>query len=87
MAAKYSRTFSWFVGGGCVGIAFAVAIIRPVNPLTILCLWPFSILGLADPTSLSGRLAYSAVMFGGNFLLYGAFGAFAAWQRAEIPQS
>lgn len=47
---------------------------RPASPIALI-FWPFAILGLADPTSLLDKTVFAVVMFGGNFVLYGAVGA------------
>jgi len=70
---------SWFFRSGCIGlgIAIVIAIVKPASPGMTLLLWPSSIVGLADPTGLLSKLVFGLVMFGGNFLLYGVFGAIA----------
>lgn len=45
----------------------------------LLLLWPLSILGLAEPSTLSGSVILTMVEFGGNFVLYGIVGTFIGW--------
>jgi hypothetical protein len=73
------KSARWFLHAGCMGLvaALIIAIVRPTNPAITLILWPTSIVGLADPTGLLDKLVSGLVMFGGNFLLYGVFGAVA----------
>jgi len=65
--------------------AVIVAIVRPTNPAITLLLWPISIVGLADPTGFVNKFVFGLVMFGGNFLVYGAFGAIAG-AATDRPQ-
>jgi hypothetical protein len=69
----------WFLWAGCIGLAMAILItvLNPSSPEIILVLWPASIVGLADPKGLFDQAVFGLFMFGGNFLLYGAFGAIA----------
>jgi hypothetical protein len=69
----------WFFGGGCVGILVAlvlgeVASHRSLDPTLVLTLWPFSIVGIADPTGFWNQALFAVIEFGGNFLLYGIVG-------------
>jgi len=69
-----------FAGLVGFGIAIIIGTIirftgRP-SPI-MLFLWPTAIVGLADPTSVLDKVLTTAVMFGGNFLLYGTVGAVA----------
>jgi hypothetical protein len=50
---------------------------KPTDPAIILLFWPTSIVGIADPTGPMNQAVFGLIMFGGNFLLYGAFGAIA----------
>jgi len=59
-----------------LGVAIFIAATGPASP-TALIFWPLAIVGLANPTSLLDKTVFAVVMFGGNFLLYGAFGAIA----------
>jgi hypothetical protein len=72
------RSLRWFLFAGFIGLAVAVAIAgaRPASPVVLL-FWPMAILGLADPTGPLDKTVFAIVMFGGNFLLYGAIGAIA----------
>jgi hypothetical protein len=70
---------AWFLVSGCIGIivALVLAVIasnRSLNPMLLLTLWPPSIVGIADPTTLSDKILIGAFEFGGNFLLYGVVG-------------
>jgi hypothetical protein len=69
----------WFLVGGCIGVlaAIAILILKPTDPAIILLFWPTSIVGIADPTGPMNQAVFGLIMFGGNFLLYGAFGAIA----------
>jgi hypothetical protein len=73
------RSVRWFLLAGCVGIAIAImlALSPPSNPLIIVLLWPASIVGLADPTTIGAKMLIGSFEFGGNFLLYGMLGAIA----------
>jgi hypothetical protein len=73
------RSVRWFLIAGGIGLAVAVvlAVVRPTNPAITLLLWPTSIVGIADPRGFADKLLFGLVMFGGNFLLYGVFGAVA----------
>jgi hypothetical protein len=71
--------FYWFLVSGSIGIMIAlllaaIASNRSLNPALILTLWPSSIVGLADPTTLSAKIIIGVYEFGGNFLLYGVIG-------------
>ncbi|HEY4899861.1 MAG TPA: hypothetical protein VIH91_03470 [Terriglobales bacterium] len=71
------RSVRWFLLAGCVGLATAitVAVVRPVSPAVVFVLWPASIVGLSNPTGFFDKLVAILLMYGGNFLLYGFFGA------------
>ena len=75
------RTTRWFVIAGCIGIAIStlISIFRPDNPALVLCLWPSSIVGLADPSGLRNQIIFGVFMFGGQFLLYGVLGLVAGF--------
>jgi hypothetical protein len=79
MTILHRRSVRWFLLAGCIGFvaAVSIAIIKPTNPAIILFLWPTAIVGLADPKGLLDQAVFGLFMFGGNFLLYGAFGAVA----------
>lgn len=69
----------WFLVSGCIGILIALVLAiaasyRELNPMLLLALWPASIVGLADPATLPGKIMIGAYEFGGNFLLYGVVG-------------
>jgi len=70
---------AWFLVSGCIGIIVALVLTaiasnRALNPMLLLTLWPPSIVGLSDPTTLSAKILIGAFEFGGNFLLYGVAG-------------
>jgi hypothetical protein len=70
---------AWFLISGCIGIIVALALAaiasnHALNPMLLLTLWPPSIAGIADPTTLSDKILIGVFEFGGNFLLYGAIG-------------
>jgi hypothetical protein len=45
-----------------------------VSPTVLLVLWPSSIAGIADPSTLSDKIMVAMFEFGGNFILYGVIG-------------
>ncbi len=51
-----------------------IASYRVLSPRLLLTLWPFSIIGLADPSKLSDKILFGVIELGGNFLLYGIVG-------------
>jgi hypothetical protein len=70
----------WFLVSGCVGVGVALVLLAMatrhiVSPTVLLILWPSSIAGIADPSSVSDKIMVAAFEFGGNFLLYGVIGA------------
>lgn len=70
---------AWFLVSGCIGVIVALTLAtiasnRSLNPMLLLTLWPPSIVGLADPTTVSGKILIGTFEFGGNFLLYGVIG-------------
>jgi hypothetical protein len=70
---------AWFLGSGCIGIIVALVLAEissyhSLNPKLLLTLWPASIVGLADPTTLLGKILIGGYELGGNFLLYGIIG-------------
>jgi len=84
---------AWFLVSGCIGIIVAlvlalVASNRSLSPGLLLTLWPASIVGLSDPSTLTAKILIGVYEFGGNFLLYGIVGtglgfAFRAANRAR----
>lgn len=78
----------WFLWSGSVGLfaAIAIIVVRPRNPAVILLFWPTSIVGLADPTRLVDKALIGLFMFGGNFLLYGVFGAVAGFAADRLQR-
>ncbi|PYU42882.1 MAG: hypothetical protein DMG56_05960 [Acidobacteria bacterium] len=79
MATGRALLKNWFLVSGCMGILVALALgfmapYRLVSQRILLVLWPFSIIGLADPSEFSHKIIFAAVEFGGNFILYGAIG-------------
>jgi hypothetical protein len=69
----------WFLVSGSIGIIVAlvlaiVASSHSLNPKLLLTLWPSSIVGLSDPTTVAANIVIGVYEFGGNFLLYGIIG-------------
>jgi uncharacterized membrane protein len=87
MEISPARGFRWFLLGGVIGLTVAILlfVIRPANPIIIVSLCPTAIVGLADPKSPLEKLVCGSIICGGNFLLYGAFGAIAGLAAGE-PQ-
>jgi hypothetical protein len=70
---------AWFLVSGCVGVIVAlllatIASYHSLNSKLLLTLWPASIVGLADPWTIPGKILIGVYEFGGNFLLYGVIG-------------
>ena len=70
---------TWFLVSGCIGIIVALLLAfigssRSLDPKLILTLWPASIVGLADPWTITGKILIGLYEFGGQFLLYGVIG-------------
>jgi hypothetical protein len=79
MAIRLAGLKGWFLISGCVGVLVAlvlgiIASHQVVNPRLLLALWPPSIIGIADPSTLSDKVLFAVIEFGGNFLLYGIVG-------------
>jgi len=79
MATRLAGLKGWFLISGCVGLLVAVALgmiasHRSLSPKLLLTLWPPSIIGIADPSTLSDKILFAVIEFGGNFLLYGIVG-------------
>jgi hypothetical protein len=79
MAIRLTGLKGWFLVSGCVGVLVAlvlggIASYRALNPRLLLTLWPFSIIGLADPSKLSDKILFGVIELGGNFLLYAVVG-------------
>ncbi len=69
----------WFLVSGCLGVFVALALMvrgnsHIVSPTVLLVLWPSSIAGIADPSTLSEKILVALFEFGGNFILYGVVG-------------
>jgi hypothetical protein len=79
MAILKRRSVRWFLLAGCIGVGVAIilGILKPANPLIVVFLCPTAIVGLADPKGLLETVVVALIIFGGNFLLYGVFGAIA----------
>jgi hypothetical protein len=73
------RSVRWFLLAGCVGLAtvITIAFAKPASPAVIFVFWPASIVGLSDPAGFFDKPMQILLMYGGNFLLYGFFGAVA----------
>ena len=70
----------WFLVSGCLGVLVALTLVVPgtshiVHPTVLMVLWPPSIAGMADPSTLSDKILVALFEFGGNFILYGVIGA------------
>jgi hypothetical protein len=73
------RLRRWFLVSGCFGVLVALTLMAistryVISPKILLVLWPSSIAGLADPSTLSDKITVAVFEFGGNFILYGAMG-------------
>lgn len=73
------RLRRWFLLSGCLGVLVAltlmtIATYHVVRPSILLVLWPPSLAGLANPSTLSDRILVALFEFGGNFILYGVIG-------------
>jgi hypothetical protein len=88
MTILHRKSVRWFLGAGCIGLVVAVviSIIKPTHPAIVLFLWPTAILGLANPTRFLDQLVAAILIFGGNFLLYGAFGAVAGIAAGRLQR-
>jgi len=72
----------WFLIAGCVGVMVAAGLTVARNHVSsnlVLMLWPSSLLGMLN-TEPSEKMTVDLflvllLMYGGNFLLYGAVGA------------
>jgi hypothetical protein len=79
MAIRLRGLKAWFLVSGCIGIVVALVLAllastRSLNPGLLLTLWPASIVGLSDPSTLTAKILIGVYEFGGNFLLYGVIG-------------
>lgn len=73
------RLRRWFLLSGCLGVLVAltlmtIATYHVVRPSILLVLWPPSLAGLANPSTLSDKILVALFEFGGNFILYGVIG-------------
>ena len=80
------RLRRWFLISGCLGVlvALVLMVLPHVKPRVLLVLWPASIVGLADPSTIWDTIMVASFEFGGNFLLYGAIGTLIGlcfWRR------
>jgi hypothetical protein len=76
------RSVRWFLIAGSVGLGLAIVLsvlssFLSISSTILILLWPPSIVGLADPTRIVDQILMGTVEFGGNFVLYGAFGGIA----------
>jgi hypothetical protein len=79
MRNKKRRLRLRFLYSGCVGVLVALVLTaigtsRIVSPAVLLVLWPPSIAGITDPTTISDKIVVGVFEFGGNFILYGVIG-------------
>jgi hypothetical protein len=70
----------WFLYAGGFGVVIALALatvatIHPLSPTVLMVLWPWSIVGMADPSTPSDKIFVGLFEFGGQFLAYGSIGA------------
>ncbi|MGC1685115.1 MAG: hypothetical protein WA734_05800 [Candidatus Acidiferrales bacterium] len=94
MAPKTAGLQGWFFISGCVGVLVALGLVAAtsyyeLSPALLLALWPFSIVGLTEPSTLSGKIFVGVFEFGGNFILYALLGtivggALSEFARAEV---
>jgi hypothetical protein len=73
------RLRRWFLVSGCLGVFVALTLMATstryaISPRILLVLWPPSLAGFANPSTLPGIILVALVEFGGNFILYGAIG-------------
>lgn len=73
------RLRRWFLTFGCFGVLVALTLAaissrQVVNPKILIVLWPASLYGFANPSTLSHEILIATLEFGGNFMLYGAVG-------------
>jgi predicted cobalt transporter CbtA len=79
MGNRAKRLTRWFLVSGCLGVLVALILMtmaasQLVRPTVLLVLWPSSIAGIADPSTLSDKIIVAMFEFGGNFILYGVIG-------------
>lgn len=79
MKNRRSGLGRWFLVWGCLGVLVALTLMalgarHIVSPTVLLVLWPSSIAGMADPSTLSDKILVALFEFGGNFILYGVIG-------------
>ena len=73
------RLLRWFLISGCIGIFVAVilattSVTDSISPILRLVLWPTVFAGMADPADQPEKFMVAAIMYGGNFVLYGLVG-------------
>ena len=74
------RSLRWFLIFGCIGILVAVilgtssAIDNFISPAVRLVLWPSAFAGMANPSDFPEKFMVVAILYGGNFVLYGVVG-------------
>lgn len=83
------RLRRWFLLSGSLGVLVALILMvtatyHVVRPTVLLVLWPPSLVGFANPSTLSGSILVAIVEFGGNFILYGAIGTLIGFFSAGI---
>jgi hypothetical protein len=84
----------WFLIAGCVGVMVAAGLTAARNHVPsnlILMLWPSSILGMLN-TEPSEKMSVDLflvllIMYGGNFLLYGAVGGAAKYLARRLSDT
>jgi hypothetical protein len=88
------RLRRWFLVSGCLGVLVALILTavpasHTLKPTVLLMLWPSSIAGLVDPSTLSDKIMVAVFEFGGNFILYGIIGTLIGlcFRRKSNPES
>jgi len=75
------RLLRWFLFSGSVGIFVAVILATSslvdniISPSVRLVLWPPAFAGMANPADMPEKFMVAAIVYGGQFVLYGLVGA------------
>jgi hypothetical protein len=73
------RLVRWFLISGGVGVLVELVVLAfealNVAPWFFLLLWPSTIFGFVNPAEWWEKFLLDAIVFGGNFVLYGAVGS------------
>ncbi len=80
---RVANLHRWFLISGGIGLAVAIILadlmshdLASTSVLEVL--WPSGIVGILDPSTVPVQLLTTAVMYGGQFVLYGLIGLLAA---------